>query len=180
LGLLRASQGLLVGILVGLVQGDAAIGIEIGRTPQSGDEVVGEERSTQAIGFLRDFVRRAGGQKGNTAHKVGRVHHEGRPPLAAFGPDESTGGARIQDGDAHVGVDGRDVGFQIGVGEDLPLQKQTFFVGVTGIVDENLDVLAICTGQGHPMRHLIQRLFQAGHVGLLNHDGVFSLNAAQA
>src|SRR5690606_11737341 len=85
-------------------EGDLAVAVVVRGAAEPRDQEVREERATDAVRFLRGLVDGARGQERVPGH-VRAADHERCAAAATLAARESSGGARIEDADAHLGGD---------------------------------------------------------------------------
>jgi len=178
-----ASQRLVEGELVGLVQRDLAVVGDVGGPPQAGGQVVGEEAAAEGLGFLGDLVRRARCEEGVTPHVRRLVGKERRAALPALEAGDGPRGARIENRDPDVRGDGVHLVPQRAVRVAVVSEEQALLVGVARVVEEKLRAPGCPVGIGAvgegELAQRLERVLERPGRRLLEQDRVSLVDAAE-
>ena len=140
--------------------------VAVGGTAQRGDEEVREERCADLVGLLRVFIGGARRQKREALDLIRGVAQERRLVGSAFDPREAPRRAAVDDRDVDIGGNFVDALAQPRVVVVRAADQDTGLVGVTGVVDDELDPLAELAILAHVLRDRIERAVECARIGL--------------
>ena len=138
------AQRPLVGVRVGLVQGDALIAVGVGGAAQARHEKMREERAAQVVGLLRHLVRGARRQEHCPFVLAGcsYLDVEGRRRCASLDVRQRTRAARVYDQHARLRGRAAHQGLELVDGKLRTVEVQRVRVGMARVIDEQQRVAA--------------------------------------
>ena len=179
-GVGSASEGLVEGELVRLVQGDLAVAGRRPPRPACPSQVVGEEAAAEILRLLGHLVGGAGGEEGVAPHVGGLVDEERRAVLPALQAGDRPRGTGVENRDADVGGDRVHLVPQGAVGVAIVPEEQALLVRVARVVEEELGPAGRVGGRPAiapcPRAHECQCLLELAHGGLVEEDGVLRVD----